>query len=233
MVVGQAEWISTLPGLIALMMAIVFAGLFASGSRGAVASLFLAMCLVLLLARAGRGADTLEMRFLPVILISVVVAVVWMGATDFLQRVLEVGAAPGERLQQWMVTGALIKENLLLGVGPGNYAVAFTAYRDGGLRPLNYDHAHNDYLELMAEQGIVGFLLLSLAIGWLLFILAKGMVTRRDKVLRGALFGSLVATLTMLIHGLVDFNFQIPANAGYFFVWTGIGLAARHLTHNS
>ncbi len=233
LLVRQAAWLSTTPGITVLMLVIVFAALFASGSRGALAALFSALCLALLVIRVGRGPDALELRIVPVVLLVLVGAVVWMGATDFMQRILEIGAAPGERLRVWVVTHALIQDNLLLGVGPGNYTAAFAAYRDGALRPLVYDHAHNDYLEMLAEQGIVGSLLLALAIGWLLFIIVRGTLKRRDRVLRGALFGSLVAVLTMLIHGLVDFNFHIPANAGYFYVWAGIGLAARRLPHDS
>ena len=40
------------------------------------------------------------------------------------------------------------------------------------------------------------------------------------------LFGVNVATTALLIHGLVDFNFHIPANAAYFFVLLGLGMAA-------
>jgi hypothetical protein len=47
----------------------------------------------------------------------------------------------------------------------------------------------------------------------------------------GALFASLTGMLAMLIHSLVEFNFQIPANALYFWVLAGTGLAATRLGH--
>ena len=92
-----------------------------------------------------------------------------------------------------------------------------------------YEHAHNDYLELIAEQGALGAVLLGGAVFAAMATNMLAFLRRRDLGARAVLFGVNVATVALLIHGLVDFNFHIPANAAYFFVLLGIGIAVSSM----
>jgi hypothetical protein len=47
--------------------------------------------------------------------------------------------------------------------------------------------------------------------------------------MRGTLFAAIAGCVSLLVHGLVDFNLQIPANAVYFVVLVGLGLVACRL----
>jgi len=49
--------------------------------------------------------------------------------------------------------------------------------------------------------------------------------------MRGALFATIAGCVSLMVHGLVDFNLQIPANASYFFVLLGVGVVASVLRH--
>ena len=61
-----------------------------------------------------------------------------------------------ERLAHWVAAERMLAAAPLLGVGPGNYAAAYPAYRlPRWEEPLG--HAHNIYLNVLAETGIVGF----------------------------------------------------------------------------
>lgn len=67
-----------------------------------------------------------------------------------------------ERLKLWLKTGSIIKDNPLLGVGPGNwkivipaYGTANTAFANGIYSP---DRPHNVYLQVASETGIPGAL---------------------------------------------------------------------------
>ncbi|MDH3467679.1 MAG: O-antigen ligase family protein, partial [Gammaproteobacteria bacterium] len=112
------------------------------------------------------------------------------------------------------------------GVGGGNYQWVFSGYRSESLRPLVYDHAHNDYLELLAEYGIMGSALFAIAMLYAINIIINGYMQCRDRRLRGLVLGALLGILSFLIHGLVDFNFHIPANAAYFYALIGIAMSA-------
>ena len=120
----------------------------------------------------------------------------------------------------------------MFGVGAGNYEWILPAYRDDTLRFLTYDHAHNDYLELLIEQGVLGVVILGAAIVAIFVRLERGFRDRRDPLMRGILFGSMLSLGVMLIHSLVEFNFQIPANAVFFFAVAGLGLTATHLARH-
>jgi O-antigen ligase len=72
----------------------------------------------------------------------------------------------------------MIKKNPIMGVGPGNFIITYPYYATGEAEALRgtsllVDSVHNDYLEVCAEAGIVGFVLflylLFLSFGHLLF----------------------------------------------------------------
>lgn len=76
-----------------------------------------------------------------------------------------------ERLAHWIAALRMWEISPWLGVGPGNYAAVYPSVRlPGWEEPLG--HAHNIYLNVLAETGIVGlfaYLLLWTGIfGWLL-----------------------------------------------------------------
>jgi O-antigen ligase len=103
------------------------------------------------------------------------------------------------RLQIWRETLGLIRAYALPGCGLGGYEAAFLRYKT--VAPLNtVDYAHNDYLQGMAELGVVGFGLWLAAAVWVLRLSWR----------RPAAAGALAA---LALHSVVDFNLYIPANA--------------------
>lgn len=212
-----------------LAVVTVGAGMILSTSRGGVAALGGAIVVTLALALLARGWRAREMVLVWPLSLAVLVALAWRGSRSLLDRLATSGLVIEERWVQWDGTWRLILDHWLTGTGPGTYRYAFTAYKDAALRPLLYDHAHNDYLQVLAEHGVVGGVLLAAALLTLFFILIRSFMKRSDMFVRGALFASLTGMLAMLIHSLVEFNFQIPANALYFWVLAGAGLAAARL----
>jgi len=83
------------------------------------------------------------------------------------------------------------------------------------------DYAHNDYLQILAELGIVAFL------AGLVF--AVRLMLKTIRATNGSLAIACVGSLSaMLLHSLVDFNLYIPAN-GAVFAWI-CGIAAASPT---
>ena len=164
-------------------------------------------------------------------LAGVAAALFWAGSQRLIERLSTNSPLLQERWIQWTATKHLISDFWLTGAGPGLYRYAFTAYKDEHLRPLLYDHAHNDYLELLSEQGVVGAVIVTALVLIIYRRLISSFKKRSDVAVRGALFASLTGMTAMLVHSLVGFNFQIPANALYFWVLAGIGIAASGLPH--
>jgi len=66
------------------------------------------------------------------------------------------------RLKTWSVTTEMIHDNLITGVGAGNWKLIAPKYYSGKFTAkdeLNWLRPHNDYLWVMAEKGIFGILL--------------------------------------------------------------------------
>jgi len=213
----------------AILIVLMIAAVLFSGSRGAALSFAAAFAAVVVLAALLHGRRAPEVRFAPWLGVAALLAVVWLGAGSLAERLLTSDFGTDERLVQWEMSLPLIRDYPLTGVGAGNYVNAFPLYRDGTLRPLTYDRAHSDYLELLIDQGIVGVLLLGGALLMAYRRIIAAYRRRHDPLARGILFAALLGTLSPLLHASVEFVFHIPAISGYFFVLLGLGLAAARI----
>jgi O-antigen ligase len=75
------------------------------------------------------------------------------------------------------------------------------------------DFAHNDYLQGLAELGIVGFCVPLFFLAYMLKLAIRSARFANSRAIRSialACFGALVA---ILVHSLADFNLYIPSNA--------------------
>ena len=81
--------------------------------------------------------------------------------SSFIERIGSVGSendgSSQERIRYWKQSFQTIKENPLFGIGIGNWKIVGIDKEEDNLR--NYIvpyHVHNDFLELIAETGIIG-----------------------------------------------------------------------------
>lgn len=125
------------------------------------------------------------------------------------------------RLDIWKGTLGIIRNNWLLGTGPGTFIYNFPRYRPAGLN-MFVNYAHSDYLQVASEMGI-------LALGLTVFIIARIFIKGvRTHVIARTSFKTWISlslatgVLSMSIHNLADFNFYIPANAILFTVFAGL-----------
>jgi O-antigen ligase len=110
-----------------------------------------------------------------------------------------------------------------VGSGLGTFADAFRRYQDAGL-PGYVDHAHNDYAEAFLELGVAGavvVVLLAIGYAWRWKAVAQG---RHSRTLGELPLCAGLGMAAVAAHGLVDFNFHIPANALYFALLAGLFL---------
>lgn len=205
---------------------VIMAGIFVSGSRAPIVFFTLSFGVVLAVAWARQHARTGELLLAPVVLLAVAGAIVAMGFDDSLVRLLDRDILGGERMLQNAAGLKLLSVVWLAGVGAGNYQWMFPMFRNGDLRFVTYDHAHNDYLETAIEQGIPVAVLLAVGVFLMVRELYRGYGSRRNPWMRGVIFGCLMSMGFMLLHALVEFNFRIPANAVYFFAIAAMGIAA-------
>ena len=142
---------------------IIFAGILATGSRaGLVAAL--ASLFVIGLGLVVRVCRTTRQRLAAAILLPVLLgaAFVYFPSNHLVRRYGALGAAGGVlregRIELWRETLDLIAAYPIAGCGFGAYEAAFLRYKRSAPM-VNDGHAHNEYLELLAEAGVVGLAL--------------------------------------------------------------------------
>ncbi len=145
----------------------------------------------------------------------VLAAAVWLGIGPVIARFSEVDVSSEARRTFYRNTLELIGDFPLAGTGKGTYVNAYPIYEKVDDR-LRLSFAHNDYLEYAAENGVVAGAALTLAGLGLLVWLASLWRRRRDPFAKGIGLGAGLAVFALLVHGLTDFNLQIPANAVHF-----------------
>jgi O-antigen ligase len=124
-----------------------------------------------------------------------------------------------DRLMMSRIGLAMALDFPVFGVGLGAVRDVIPFYQDYTILPGHTLHLHNDFVELLAETGMLGMtILLSLSVLLLKSIRAWGRCIRtEERVLRGSV---LAAWLCFALHSAVDFSFQIPGNAVIFWALT-------------
>ena len=133
-----------------------------------------------------------------------------------------------ERIEVSLTTIKLWQDYPLTGAGGGSFHMVYPRYRPGTVVG-NYDHVHEDYLEIAADNGIVGLGLLGMMVGASFLAALSALRRRRNPLMRGMAFASVMGIIALLIHSTVDFNLQIPANAATFMVILALGWIALNL----
>ena len=180
----------------------------------------------LILSRhATRGTVIL---FISLIAIDVFIVGAWFGLEKVAQRIEETTLVQETRdevniyvYQQW-------KDYQWTGSGLGSFYSVFPKYKKHD-SPGYHDHVENDYLEFASDTGVIGVALLGLVIVMSIYIALVAQYRRRDPLMRGISFAAIMSICAMMIHAMVDFNLQIPANAATFMLilsmaWISYGL---------
>jgi len=120
-----------------------------------------------------------------------------------------------------------IQDFLPFGSGLGSFRRAFSAYYGEAFRAV-YTDAEDDYLQFMGELG-VGVLPLVLLVVLSLWVAVLALRRTEHIFTRGMSFAAVMAIVSLLIHSLVDFNLQIPANALMFVFMLSICWLTRYI----
>ncbi|MDD5644398.1 MAG: O-antigen ligase family protein [bacterium] len=198
--------------LIIMAAAFIFAQ-----SRGAWVSLSISLFVMLIILFKNKLVSV-KVFVVFVLIIACVLGVSYFNDSSVSERIKSFeelgGSSSGEasmsmRFLIWKGTLDMIKENPVIGTGIGTYVWGFSKYRPVGLNN-RANFAHNDYLHMTAEMGILALPLMLIILG---IIIYKGFTS-----INPVIIGCAAGILSLSIHGLVDFNFHIPANMIIFVI---------------
>jgi len=126
------------------------------------------------------------------------------------------------RLSLWRPAVLLWRENIWFGTGPGHFNDRFRKYRPEIVQ-AQPDRVHNDYLNTLADLGIIGLTLVAVALA----LVAHGalktwrFVRPSDNDLGARVgsnklafvLGASSSLVAIALHSIVDFNMHVPSNA--------------------
>jgi O-antigen ligase/Tfp pilus assembly protein PilF len=223
----QATNVYILLGLSAVLIA---TSIFLTLSRGAIVSMCLSMIIfgVLFLS---RGANDKRTPLIIFVFVLIILSVGWFGWAPIVERFESAGNTVSEisglRVDVWKDSSNIVKDFPLTGAGFGGFVDIYPKYRTV-LTNTVIDHAHNDYIELLAEGGVSAFLICM----WFLIILfhkSYGMLKKRhEQYSIYLLIACITGMISILIHSFTDFNLRIGANGLYLFFLAGLAVSAAH-----
>jgi O-antigen ligase len=109
-------------------------------------------------------------------------------------------------------------------VGAGAFHASFPYYQDAGVLGF-YRNAHNDWMQWLAELGIVGFVLGAVAVATAFKKDSGKHIYLPRHIRRGIMLG----LAGVCLHAILDFPFRIPAISVIIAVW--IGMLSKRSSH--
>jgi O-antigen ligase len=216
---------------IAGIAALMAGSIFLSGSRGGMVA-FVAQVIVLsVLLVHKREGNWKQPMMLGGFLAVVIIFLVWIGGNELTQRLMTIHSEAREEISGGVRLSIdrdclhMLVKRPFLGWGLGTFPVVYPQFRSF-YTTFFVNQAHNDYLQLIVETGLVGF---SIAV-WFMVLVFRGASTKLNnwtETMSGAMtVTALLGIVGILVHSFVDFNLQIPANAAFFYVLCAMAAAS-------
>jgi len=204
--------------MVGLLTIVPLGALILSGSRGGIVSLAFELGVLVLLARSRKRPEGPRIAAIAIVGLAAVALIAWMGAGKAVERFSNLrGRDVSLARRATMFRGALhvFLDHPITGAGLGTLVTVYPRYETGYDGKV-VDHAHNDYIEIPAETGILGGLCCAVFL-WILFREARKNFEAEQGHFSCALHaGAITAVGGLLLHSFVDFNLHIPSNALLF-----------------
>lgn len=224
-------------GFVAAMMALA---LIVSLSRGGMVSLLAELMFVVVLSRqlpalAKQKLSGVRSRFvqagaLLALVGTITAGVIWIGADPVVNRIAGSDQETffSSRGWIWRDTWRVIAMHPILGSGLGAFQTVYPNHSqyDGSLGVVA--QAHNDYLQALADGGIIT---LGLVI-WFIVLVSLDLrcaLRSSDPFLAGLALGCGAGIFGIMVHSLFDFNLQLPSNSLLFLLLVSIISTCRRL----
>jgi O-antigen ligase len=218
-------------GVALFAAAVIVVALFFSLSRGGILSACLSGLVLFVLVSRRMASRALTWSVAVALVLVAVIFISWIGADIVRHQIgtyhtIENEASFQLRVMIWQAMVRHLPDFMWLGSGLGTFEESFAQFTPPG-SSRRWDRAHNDYLQLTWETGLVGTALFLLA-AWM-FLRRYWWPSVRSQVHPMSLFrvGVCISVLTIALHSIVDFNLQIGSNGFLFAVLCGALVALR------
>jgi tetratricopeptide (TPR) repeat protein len=231
---------------IILMLGLILSVIMASHLSGMILTIFIILIFILiaLIAFIMFEKTTEKVIKFHKLMIMFVGFVLWFSAINYTNRGFEANfervitrvesitpkqaqKAGNERVAAWTNTVEMIKDNLFIGVGAGQWPTIYPLYYDKKVKDRIFNekvrlrHLHNDHLELLANFGIIGFSFLL----WLAFLVIQASYKILNNVKsenRYLVLGMVLALTGFANTAIFTFPIKVYAPMLYAFVFMAL-----------
>jgi O-antigen ligase len=230
LVLALTSWVGRSGRALSLFAAIVMCStIFLSLSLGGMIAFAAQLAVLSLVLLKGSRSAYSELLILILLCIALSVWLAWLrpaGLVDRLARLLNPISDAGVTGRVAIVRDSLkmLRDRPVLGWGLGTFPVVYPSYRSF-FTNLWVNEAHNDFVQTLVETGILGF---AFAASFLVLLCRNGIHSLkhwRSDIKSSMMLAAFLGCIGILVHGLFDFNLQIPANAAFFFALAALASA--------
>lgn len=148
----------------------------------------------------------------------------WAGFGVAVNRFSTASEDAGGRIGAWRDTIRIIRDFPIFGVGLNGYGTAMLVYQSGDRR-LFYKEAHNDYLQIAAEGGLLFVFPALLAVAIVALQIRSRFREGRDPPMTGWIrAGAVTALVGIGVQSLIEFSLQMPGNTTLLIVLIAIAV---------
>ncbi len=130
------------------------------------------------------------------------------------------------RVQLWQLSVDTWRHFPIFGSGLGTFQEAFRRVQPRDLVGV-VEHAHSDFLQLLATGGLIGAALGVLVVASALVLLFRAWLGQQHREEAGLILGAIGAIVSLVLHGIAEFNFSLPAIPMTLAVVVGMAWRAR------
>jgi O-antigen ligase len=200
---GRMIWLATAGAL-------MIAALMVSMSRSGILSLTVAAIALVVARRTGNKVRRAWWA-LGVLAVVVGLALARVDIPALAGRFSESGTGVRDRVRIWADTLPIVRDFWWTGTGMGTYQTAMLSYQRGD-RTLQFNQAHNHYLQVAAEGGIIGFAVLTALIAALARTIWRRLASDATGA-RSIRAGAACGLLAVALQSLWETGLVMPANA--------------------
>ncbi|HEX2812371.1 MAG TPA: O-antigen ligase family protein [Sphingopyxis sp.] len=167
-----------------------------------------------------RGASLLRpyagwLFYLPVVIMAALLGLaLWASdRSTALTRIVGQDVAADMRVRAWATVQSMLDTHWVMGSGFGSFPDVYKIFEpDHLLQPSYFNHAHNDWVEIIITGGLPAAIILLVTILWILRGLRRGGLRGLIKGHRGDIrLPAMVILLLLAAGSVVDYSLRVPS----------------------
>ncbi len=210
---------------------VIAAGIALSRSRGGILAALIATLLMIMIAPLQRSTRVRRAGFavVGIILVGLGFVAFTTGEAPLLRFLAsdprEIGS--DQRVQMWTASVEAWQRSPTVGTGLGTFREAFRRVQPAEVHGL-VEQAHNDFLQILVTGGWVGAALAVVAFASMLFFLFRAWLRQTHREESAIALAGIGALVSLILHGIVEFNMSIPAIPATLSAMLGVAWAAAN-----